>query len=96
MPVSLGRTGRRPIPARLEHAVVEYDIDRRRQVHAAVGGNVNDVLAPCGDVLFQAAVFRAEDVEGAFRVLLSQVGLVQIRVPMGNGSPRLSIFYLHA
>jgi len=32
--------------ARLQHPVVEHDIDRRRQVHAAVGGDVNDVPAP--------------------------------------------------
>lgn len=49
--------------AGFQHTVVEHDIDGGGEVHATVRGNVDDVLAPRGYALVQAAIFRPENIE---------------------------------
>lgn len=49
----------------LGHPVIQHHIHRCRQVHAAFGGDVDGFFAPGPDIGAQAAVFGAEDVEGA-------------------------------
>lgn len=63
------------VAAGLQHPVVQHHIDRRRQVHAAVGRDVDDILAPGGDVLPQTPILRAEDVESPLRVAVLGQGL---------------------
>ena len=55
-------------PERLGHAIVEHDIDCRREIHATGGGNEYDIPAPGAHAFVQRAIFRAEYVERAFRV----------------------------
>ncbi len=53
------------------HSVVENDIDRRRQVHASIGGYVDRIATVTGDCSTESAVFGAKNIKGPGRVLVS-------------------------
>ena len=58
------------LSAMFGEAVIEHNVDDRRQVERVMGGNIDHVTAPAEDGVADVAILWAEDVKGTLGMLI--------------------------